>query len=146
MWLLYLSSRTVFSYFCTLRLASSPTMFPSTISISYRIMLKVSKSSTIRQSFMWTPWNWSALNLSILLMNKLNNFEVSSPSRWVPCKWGASARKRRKLSLYGFLVLFSNVRQLIVWFLSRGLCKTAFFQPIGTSSSKAANAVKFVNL
>ena len=26
-WLLYLSSRTVFSYFCTLRLASSPIMF-----------------------------------------------------------------------------------------------------------------------
>ena len=146
MWLLYLSSRTVFSYFCTLRLASSPTVFPSTISISYRRMLRVSRSSTKGILFMWTPWNWSALNPSILLMNKLNNFEVSSSSRWVPCKWRASARKRLKLSLYGCLVLSSNVRHLIEPLLKRGSGKTAFLHPIGTSLSKAANTVKFVSL
>ena len=146
MWILYLISRAVFSYFCTLRLASSPTMFPSTISISYRRMLRVSRSSTIGISFMWTPWKWSALNRSILLMNKLNNFEVFSSSYWCPCMWRASARKRHKLSLYGCLMFCSNVRQLIVWFLSRGSDKTAFLHPIGTSLSKAANTVKFVIL
>ena len=146
MWLLYLSSRTVFSYLCTLRLASSLTMFPSTISISYRRMLRVSRSSTVGISFMWTPRNWLGLSPSILLMNKLNNCEVSSSSRWVPCKWRASARKRQKLSLYACLVFSSYVRQLIVRCLNRGLGKNALLHPIGTSLSKAANTVKFVNL
>ena len=146
MWLLYLSSRTVLSYFCTLRLANSPTMFPFTISLSYRRMMRVSRSSTIGISFMWTPWNWSALNQSILLMNNLNNFEVSSSSPWVPCKWRARARKRHKLSLYGCLVFSSYVRHLIVQFFKSGSGKTAFLHPIGTSLSKAANMVQFVNL
>ena len=77
-------------------------------------------------------------------MNKLNNFEVSSSSRWFPCIWRAKARKRHRLSLYGCLVFSSNVRQLIVWFLSRGSGKTAFLHPIGTSLCKAAKTVKFV--
>ena len=64
----------------------------------------------------------------------------------MPCKWRASARKRHKLSLYGCLVLSSNVRQLTVPFLNRSLGKTALLHPIGTSFSKAANTVKFVNL
>ena len=44
------------------------------------------------------------------------------------------------------LVFSSNVRQAIVPFLNRGSGKTAFLHPIGTSLSKAANTVKFVNL
>ena len=130
MWLLYLSSRTVLSYFCTLRRAGSPTMFPSTISISYSTMLKISWSSTVGISFIRTIWNWLGLSPSILLMNNLNNFEISPSSRWVPCKWRASPRKRHKLSLYRCLVFSSFVRQLIVWFLSRGSEKTAFLHPI----------------
>ena len=146
MWLLYLSSRTVISYFCTLCLASSPIRLPSTISISYSRMLRVNRSSTKRISFIWTPWNWSALNPSILLMNQFYIFEVSFSKRWFLCRWRARARKRHRLSLYGCLVFYSTVRQLIVWFLSRGLEKTASLHPIGTSLSKAANTVKFVNL
>ena len=146
MWLLYLSSRAVFSYFCTLRLASSPTMFPSTTNILYRRMLRVSRSSTIGISLIWTPWSWLGLSPSIFLMNKQDNFEISSSNRWVPCKWRASARKRYKLSLYGCLVFSSNVRQLIVPFFNRGLSKTAFVHPIGMSLSKALNTVKFANL
>ena len=146
MWLLYLSSRTVLSYFCTLRLSSSPTMFPSTKSKSYRRMLRVSRSSTVGISFMWTAWNWLELNPSIKLMNKLNVFEVCSSSLWVPCKWREGARKRHKLSLYGCLVFSSYVRQLIVPFLNKGSCKTAFLHPIGMSLSKAAKTTEFVNL
>ena len=146
MWLLSLSSRTVCSYFCKLRLASSPTMFPSTISISYSRMLRVSRSSTVRMSFMLTPRNWFALNPTILLMNKLNNFEVSSSSRWFPCMWGARARERHRLLLYGGLVFSSNVRQLIVPLLNRSSGRTASLHPIGTSLKRAANTVKFVNL
>ena len=146
MWLLYLSSRTVFSCFCTFRLASSPTIIPSTLSISYRRMLRVSRSSTVGIWFMWTTWNWLWLSPTIWLMNKMKNFEVSSSSCWFPCMWRARARKRHKLSLYGCLVFSSIVRQLIVWFLSRGSGRTAFLHPLGTSLSKAANTVKFVNL
>ena len=78
------------------------------------------------------------------MTKKLNNFEVFSSSRWFPCKWRTRAQKRHRLSLYGYLVFFSYVRQLIVWFLSRGSCKTSFLHPIGTSFSKAANTVQFV--
>ena len=38
------------------------------------------------------------------------------------------------------------VRQLITPFLNGGSDKSAFLHPIGTSLSKAANTVKFVNL
>ena len=107
---------------------------------------RVSRSSTIGISFMWTPWIWLVLSPSILLMNKLNPFVVSSSSRWVPCKWRASAEKRHKLLLYDCLVFSSYLRQLIVWFLSRGSGKTAFLHPIRTCLSKAANTVKFVYL
>ena len=146
MWLLYLSSRTLFSYFFTVRLVSSPTMFSSTISISYNRMLRVSRSSTVGISFKWTPWNWLVFSPSILLMNKLNNFEVYSCSLSFPCMWWARARKRQRLSLYGCLVFSSNVRRLIVWFLSRDSGKTASLHPIGTSLRRAANTVKLVNL
>ena len=146
LWLLYLSNRAVLSYFCTSRLANSPLMFPSTKSISYRRMLRVSRSSTIGISFMWTLWIWLVLSPPILLMNNLNHSVVSSSSRWVPCKWRASAQKRHKLLLYDCLVFSSYLGQLIVWFLSRGSGKTAFLHPIRTSLSKAANTVKFVNL
>ena len=121
-------------------------MLPSTVFISYRRKLRVSRSSAVGISFIWTPWNWSALNPSVLLMNKLNIFEVFSSSRWFLCKWRARARTKHRLSLYGCLVFSSNVRQLIVQFFKSGLGKTAFFHPIGTSLSKAANTVKFVNL
>ena len=95
---------------------------------------------------MWTPWNWLGLSPSILVMNKMNNFEVFSSSRWFPCMWRARARRRHKLLLYGCLVFSSYVRLLIVPFLNRGLGKTGFLHPIGTSLKKAANTVKFVNL
>ena len=39
----------------------------------------------------------------------------------------------------------SDVRQLIVPFLKRGLGKTASLHSIGTSSRRAANTVKFVH-
>ena len=119
---------------------------PSTISISYKTKLRLSRSSTVGISFTWKPWNWLGLSPSIMLRNKLNNFEFSSSCRWVPCKWKANARKGHKLSLYGCLVFSSKVRQLIVWFLSRGSGNTAILHPIGTSLSKAANTVKFVKL
>ena len=146
MWLSYLSSRTVFLFFCTLRLASTPTMFPSTKSTSYRRMMRNTRSSTAGISFMWTPWNCMGLSPSILVMNKMNNFEVSSSSLWVPCKWRASARKRHKLSFFGCLVFSSNVRQLIVQFFKSGSGKSPSLHPIGTSLSKTANTVKVVNL
>ena len=146
MWLLYLSSRTVFSYFCTLRLASSPTLFPSTISISNSRMLRVSRSSTVGISFMWTPWNWLGLNPTFLLMNKLNNFKISTSSFWVPCKWKANAPKRHKLSLYGCLVFPSDLRQLIVPLLRRGSGKTASLHSICTPFRRATKTVKFDDL
>ena len=146
MWLLYLSSCAVFSYFCTLRLTCSPIMIPSTKSISYSTLFRGGRSYTKRISFIWTPWTWSALNSSSLLMNKLNITEVSSSNRWVSCKWRASERKRHKLLLDSCLVFSSYVRQLIVWFFSRGSNKTAFLHPIGTCLRRAANTVKFVNL
>ena len=146
MWLLHLSSCTVLSYFCTLRLASSPTRLLSTISISYSRKLRVSRYSIVGKLFMWTPCKWLGLSLSILLMNKLNNFEVFSSSQWFPCKGRAGARRRHRLSFYGCLVFSSNVRQLIVWFLGRGSGKTAFLHPIFTSLSKKAETIRFVNL
>ena len=146
MWLLHLGSRTVFTYFCTLRLATSPTMFPSTKSISYSRMWKASRSSTVGISFTRTAWNWLALSPSILLMKKLNNFDVSSSSRWVPCKWRTSAQNRHKSSLYGCLLCSSDVRQLIVPFVNRGLGRSAFLHTIGTTLRRAANTVKFINL
>ena len=146
MWLLYLSSRTVFSYFCALRLASSPAIFPSTKSTSCSRMLRVSRSSTVGISFMLTPWNCLGLSATFLLMKKNKNFEVSSSSRRVPCKWRGNARKRHKLLLFGCLVFSSNFRQLIVPYFNRGSGKTASLYPISTSLSKAAETVKFVNL
>ena len=130
-------------------LQTSPSKFSDNVTIynsNISTMLRASRSSAIGISFIWTLWNWLGLSPSILLMNKLNNFEVTSASRWVPCKWRASARKRYKLSLYGYLVFFSYVRQLIVWFLSSGSGKTAFLYPIGTSLGKAANTFEFVDL
>ena len=146
MWLLSLSSRTVFSCFCTLRLASSPRMFPSLISISYSRMLRVSRSSTIEICFMWIPRNWSALNPSIHWWVSWLGLKFLLPVVECHSKGRLSARKRHKLSLNGCLVFSSYVRQLIVWFLSRRSGKTAFLHPIGTSLSTAANTVKFVNL
>ena len=146
MLLLFLSSRTVFSFFCTLPLASSPTMLPSTKSTSYRRLLRDSRSSWVRITFFWTPWNWLGHSPTNLLMKTLCNFDVSSSSRWVPCKWRTSARKRHKLSLYGCLVLSSYVKQLIVPFPSRSSDKTASLHPIGTSLRKRANTINFVNL
>ena len=67
-----------------------------------------------------------------------------SSSRWFTCKWRES--ERHTLSLYSCLVFSSNVRQLIVWFLSRGSGKTASLHPIGTSLRRAANTVNFVYL
>ena len=104
MWLLYLCSRTPISYFCTVRRASSPTMVPSTVSISYTRLLRVSRSSTVGISFMWTASNWSGLSPSNFEKKKLKNFEVSSSCRWFPCMWRARAGKRQKLSLFECLV------------------------------------------
>ena len=146
MWLLYLSSRAVFSYFCTLCLASSPTMFASTKSISYSRMLRISRSSTVWLLFIWTPWDGLGLSPSTLLMMKFNILEVSSSSCRVPCKLRASTRKRHKLSVYRCLVSSSFARQLFVSILNRGSGKTASLQPTGTSLSNAAKTVKFVIL
>ena len=104
--------------FCTLRLATSSLMFPSTKSKSYSRMLRVSRTSIVGLSCKWIPWNWLALRPFILLMKKIDDFEVSSSSRWVPYKWRAGARKRLKLSSFGCLVFSSYVRQLIVPFLN----------------------------
>ena len=79
--------------FLILRLASSPIVLPSAISISYSTMLRVSRSSTKGISFIWTRWNWSALNPSIFLTNKLNNFEVCSSSHWFPCMWRTKPKR-----------------------------------------------------
>ena len=144
--MLYLNSPRVLLYFCILRQASSLIMLPSTISISYSTILRVSRSSTKTISFKWTPWNWSPLNSSTLLMNNLKNLEISSSSRWFPCMRRTGAQERHMFLLYGCLMFSSNVKQLIVWLLSRGLVKTAFLHPIGTSLSKAGNTVKFVKL
>ena len=146
MWLLDLSSRTVFSYFCKLLLASSPIMLPSTISIPYSRMLRISRPSARGISFMWTPWNRSVLNPSVLFMNKMTKFEVSSSSRWFPCKWRARAQKRHRLLLYGCLMFSSNVRQFVVQFIKSGSGKTASLHFIGMFLSEAANSVEFVKL
>ena len=146
MWLLYLSSRTIFSSFFTLRLASSPKMLLCTISISYSRRLKVSRSSTKGIWFLWTRWNWSVLSPCFLLMNKLKILDVFSDSWWFLCKWRATARIRHRLLIYGCLVFSSNVKLLIVWHLGRGSCNTASLHPIGTTLSKSANTVKIVNL
>ena len=79
-------------------------------------------------------------------MHKLHIFEVSSSSRWFPCKWRTRARKRHRLSLYGCLVFSSNVRHLIVQFFKSGSGKIASFYLIGTPLRRAVNTVKFVNL
>ena len=94
---------------------------------------------------MWTPLNWLGLSQPVLLMNKLNNFEVFSSSRSFPCHWRARTRKRHRLLLYGCLLFSLNVRQLIVPFLNGSLGKTAFLHPKGTSLRRAAKTVKFVN-
>ena len=114
--------------------------------ISLRKIFSNSRSSSIVMSVIWTPWDRLRLSRSILLINKLKILDVSSSGRWFPCKWRARARKRHKLSLDGCLVFSSYVRQLTVWFSSRGLGKTASLQPIGSSLSKAAYTVKLVNL
>ena len=60
-------------------------------------------SSTDGISSMQTPWNIKGSGFVKLIRNRLNNFDVSS-SRLLsfPCKWRASALKRRKLSFVWF--------------------------------------------
>ena len=82
---------------------------------------------------------------SNLMMNNVKIFEVLCSSRWHSCKCRESARRKHKLSLYGWPVLW-KMRQLIVCFLSRNLVQTASLQPKGTSLSRKANTVEFVNL
>ena len=51
-----------------------------------------------------------------------------------------------KLFFCSCLVFSSVVKPLSVWFFNRSLGKTASLQPIGTSLSKTATTVKFLNL
>ena len=96
-------------------------------------------------SFIWTPWHWLKTEF-IHATQKQNTFlDASSSSRSLSCKRRPRARKRHRLPLYGCLVFSSNVRQLFVQFFNSGLVMAAFLQPLGTSSSKAAKTVKFVN-
>ena len=104
-------------------------------------MLRVSRSSTKKIAFTRTPWNWSAANPSILVMNILNKFEVCFPVVDFPANGEQEHEKDTSC-----LVFSSNVRQLIVWCLSRGSGETASFHPIGTSLRRTANTVKFFNL
>ena len=91
----------------------------------------------------WTVWDWVC---PFFLMNKLKNFEVSTPRRWVLRKWRARAWWRHMLSLYRCPVFSSNVRHLIVPFLNWRSSKTASSQAISRSLSKAAKSGNFVKL
>ena len=90
-----------------LRRASSPTVAPSIRSMSYMKRLIPTISSTDRISSMQTPRNFEGSGFVLLIRKRLNKFDVSSPSLSFPCKWRASAPKRQRLSLYGFLVFCS---------------------------------------
>ena len=143
---MYFNNLMVFSFFCTFRAPGFPKRCQSTKSITWNKILSNTRSSTNWISLMWTPWNWLALSLSILLLRSLKIFKASSSCRWFQCKRRASAQKRHKLSLYGFPAISLKVGHKIRWFLFRGLCKTASPQPIGASLSETAKTVKFFNL
>ena len=96
-----------FSYFLILRRASSPTIAPSIRSMSYLKILILAISSTDGISSMQSPWNFEGSGLVLLKRKRLNDFDVSFSSLSFPCKWRASALKRQRLSLYGFLVFCS---------------------------------------
>ena len=91
-WLLYLNSSTVLSYFCRLRLASSQIMFPSTKSMSYSRILSVSRISAVGiEAVGLSAVHVDSLELigtvSILFIyQELKILDVSSSSRWFPCQ------------------------------------------------------------
>ena len=64
-------------------------------------------SSTDGISSMQTPWNFEGSGFILLIRKRLNSFVVSSSSLSFPCKSRASALKRQRFSLYGFLVFCS---------------------------------------
>ena len=144
-WLLYLSSPNVISYFCKRRLSSSRIMFPPSISKSYNKKMKVSRASTTEILFKWTSWIWLRLSPTVLLTNEMEILEVFSSGCWVAWFWRASAQKWHKSSIYGCLVFSFKMRHSIVTFLNRVSAKTASLQPRGTSWSRTARMVIFVN-
>ena len=105
--LLYLSNCAVDSYFCTLRLASSPIMFSNTFSKSYSKILRVTRSSTSGRLFMGFLWNWLGLSPSFLLTSKLKNVHVFSTltSVQTECK---STKKTQVVNIWLCWVLFKS--------------------------------------
>ena len=62
----------------------------------------------IGKSSLQTTWNNKGSGFELLIRKRFNNFNVSSSSLLsFPCKWRASALKKQRLSLYGFLVFCS---------------------------------------
>ena len=112
-------SLTVLSCFSGFHRLTLPIFFPSTMSISYRIVFRCRRFSNIRFSFKWTPCNWGKLSPSFLLTNKLKSSDLSSDFLF-PYKWNARASKRHKLSWWGCFGLSSNVKQFRVWKFSGG--------------------------
>ena len=136
-----------FPNLCTFRRAISSKMFASLISRSTSKIVRVSGSSATGFLSIWTLCNWLARSPSILFLYELNIFEVFYSNNGLPSKHRPIAWKRHKLSLFGCIFFFLNVRQLIFfWIFNRGSYKTASLQPRGTSLSEAANPVKFANL
>ena len=131
-----------FACLCTLRLASSALMFPSTIFISKRKIFIFRSSSTVG---MGTPRNSLRTRPHNIFSNKVIILDDSFSSFQFPRKGWARARKRHNLSLYRSVVVFSEARQLIVQFLDRSLWKTTSLRPMGTFLSKTWSTAKFVN-
>ena len=110
---------SIFSYFFILRCASSPTIAPPIRSKSYMRILLRFISSTDGISSIQNPLNFEGSVLVLLKRKRLNNFDVFSSNISLRNKCRATALKKQRLSLYGFVVFLSKVGQLTVWFFKR---------------------------
>ena len=76
----------------------------------------------------------------------IEKFRCSFFQSLISVQMESKSTKRHRLYLSGCIVFSSNVRHVIVPFLSRGSVKIASLHPIDMSLSKAANTVKFLHL
>ena len=128
------------------RLARSPVSIPSTIFMSFRKTLRVSRSAIIGVLFKWTHGTNLGLSLFILVLRKLKIFVVSSSSISESFKWRAraTAQNSQIFAIWQFCSLF-ELQNLTKRFFNRVLADTVSSEPIGTLLSRAANTPKFFN-
>ena len=93
-----------------------------------------------------TPQKLTGSVPPVFLMNRLNNLEVSSWSLSVPPTCNARALRRHKLSVYGFWLFSSNLKNFTEGVFNSGSGNTVSLQTNEISLSNAAKIVTFISL